>query len=190
MRSSLGLVARISGQSEEKLELMYKKACADTVPHAFGEDQAEEEAEDEAADSKDDPNADNECMQFLNTLKNESEILQRDDIFADDGSSSKPDQELRHDEQLFGAPGGDDLKELFNPQPEPDERMEAGKLPRTLLEAIESRGELFNALWRYTLYLRQGPGGVDKPFLPNGKSMRRASRKLNWYQFLGLKINL
>jgi len=67
--------------------------------------------------------------------------------------------------------------------------------PKTLHGALcflrcdASMKEIFDQLWRLTMSLRYWHGGADRHWIPNPRSCRNTSRKLNWYQWRGTTLS-
>ena len=110
-----------------------------------------------------------------------------------------------HEDLPVDAPEPDDLvgeldeKELrsviFAGQTEdPCQDDESYGMPKTLHQAVDllppgaSETELFDKIFRLTMYLRYWRGGGDTHWVPNPRAARRkcSSQKLNWYQCLGV----
>lgn len=99
--------------------------------------------------------------------------------------------------ELSSVPDADLLQTVMESRPEPGvpETPDASKKsnnPKTLHAALcflgqnASPAEVFDQLWRLTMYLRYWHGGPDRHWIGNPRSCRKASNRLNWYQQLGL----
>lgn len=186
-QGALKLVAFASGISQAALEAKYRKWCSSGSPDGVDDEQmaADEMLEPSDEDLFQKPGESNECHDILTCLQGETVFV---DPEADE--STVPNDNV---EMAFAK-----VKDMSPLEPhlcaeEPDRAKEPGneqkdqaRLPSTLLDAFQCPGDRFNALWRLTLRLRCGPGGVDRRWIRNHHSVRKASRSLNWHQSLGI----
>ena len=135
---------------------------------------------------------------FLRQVQTETALLKD---CLDNGIEPKDTEKGPSGEDLDvgGLPDEKELRRLLSVEnPSEAFRTETAKSPRgspphsndhlpvTLREALEMRGDMFNALFRLLVRLRSAKGGCDTLWLKNARSSRKSSRNLNWYQSLGL----
>ena len=169
-----------SGKPETWIDQTYRKWCEDDEAIAEGEDTV---AEDEILwqDGPQQPVHGNECSKVLEQVQFESSLV-----------DPEAPEAVPHDkEELAFNQVSDQMKlnKLLAKDDDVEEKAEKnvepkGHLPLSLLEAMQEKGDRFNALWRFVLRLRSGRGGVDLQWLPNPRKARRTSRTLNWHQHL------
>ena len=186
--------------SEASLEKEYKNLCQQEgfqgLTEALFEDDelpSETGAEKEASTRKD------ECFELIASIQREKKFIDPD--ISLETAANELDLEDPEDVELRQMPDPEDFKKLFHVDMDETEAHEtaqdkgvsslSSRHPRTLMEALDrARREgdpvFWNLLWRLSVHLRCGAGGMDVGWLPNGRNCRRASRTLNWYQCLGL----
>ena len=186
MKASYALVSRITGDSEKDIESMYKSACDEGSPCLYEVSELDDDELSEDDLTEDRAEEGNECIKLLEAIKNDTDSIKKaaadeaaeEDAEGANATDKKPEVEVDlewkklSDSENMQMIMGDDVEEASDP----------GWLPKTLLEVIQTKGELFNLLWRLTLRLRSIPGGCDTQFFPNAKSCRKASKGLNWFQ--------
>ena len=136
-----------------------------------------------------------ECMLLLDNLKAEAEAAVKEaeaegeSLEAEKEPSDKEMQEPSEKEEKPSEkdPSEKEMQELSSQSPA-DEVIT--RLPKTLLQALSESRDLFNSLFRYSLFLRCGPNGVDNQWLPNPRNFRKATKGLNWFQFLDVSVCL
>ncbi len=140
-------------------------------------------------------------MNLLSSLKAEAEAAVQE---CEDSEKPGEKRDEKPDEKHDAKPTEDE-KPVQNPKPSQDDphfqdvadhgKMQQlfdesptdalnGRVPKTLLQAMSESRNLFNSLFRYSLFLRCGPNGVDHQWIPNPKNFRKAAKGLNWFQFL------
>lgn len=175
----------------EKIEKAYKRHCEVTCPvmqmdAELEQDEAQDFELEMLEEQGEEPGCDSECMKLLTTVARET-------VFTD------PEQ---YDPQELAEPEEMDLKSVSDKQelvklletpaaPEKSSEKNIGReyMPSSLHEALELPGDLFNSLFRLCCRLRTASGGIDKEWINNARHVRRASPKLNWYQFLGIHLS-
>ena len=174
LNAAVKLVAWASDCDAKELEADYRKSCKNNDdPFTYADVPVAEDEQEEFLSSGIDPFGD-PSDQVLPALTQ----LQAETIFVDpEGSDGEnpifSDQPGQADEDL------EKLLQVEVEQPEPE------FLPGTLQDALATRGCTWNALFRFVVRLRHGPGGCDLPWVPNARGTRRVSSKLNWHQHLG-----
>ena len=134
------------------------------------------------------------CMNLLSSLKAEAEAaVQELDEPAivgekpDDKPAEVEEKPSEKDPHFRDVADDEKMQELFDQSPT-DEVI--ARVPKTLLQALSESRDLFNSLFRYSLFLRCGPNGVDHQWLPNPRNFRKAAKGLNWFQFLDVSVCL
>lgn len=197
LKSSLQLVSWASGVSEKVLERSYNRICQDkpTFFDVEADDGFEEEDEvDENLRKHVEADGDNECFNLLSDLQRGTVFLEKGD-----GKDEFEPETFEHlQEPAF--PEQKLLDELCDSSKVADEQEDAEihgkvvpesdvKLPCTLLQALNEKGDRWNALFRLCVKLRCAKGGMDHRYIGSGKNARRASARLNWFQLLGCRNN-
>lgn len=182
------LASHVSSLSVAELEQAYAKCCKVWETEAGAE--LDELDEDENANEDDGMQEENECMNVINSAQADCSLLDPAQKYEE---ASHEDIDML--EADFGkVPDEEVLRKLLqkdaNEEPVGEPMEGKGLLPRTLLEALdftahEGEPAFWNGLFRLCVFLRATPGGCDVQWIPRAKNTRRASRKLNWYQFLG-----
>ena len=177
---------------EESLEALYRQWCetkqfsAELEPfEPYDPDELHGEKDDYADAEQEDGMK--EHRNLLNQIRDEAAMM-NDEI-----------QDTAMDLLAFELeeiPDAEKLQEVMRSRPEPGvpETPDAAKKtnPKTLHAALcflggkASATEIFDQLWRLTMYLRYWHGGPDRHWIANPRSCRRASSRLNWYQQLDL----
>ena len=182
------LVSWASGTSEKLLENSYRRVCKDD-PSFFEEDQDEmfeEEAEENRFEQRDHEEHDgNECLKLLSTIQRETVFVDpkfqtdRGDLKDADEDTSFPEQDLLDsllEEQNVAAQQAE--------KPSGRSAETNTSLPCTLSQAMSEKGDRWNALLRLAIRLRVSKGGMDVPYIKDGKGARRTAANLNWHQCL------
>ena len=175
------MVKLTSEYTEAGLEAEYRKACQE---RAFGCDDGETAADDPSEFMEDDIHCalapKDAALTLLETIQKEATLLDQKEVPEDLGLDGVDDPEFA---KMSDA---DDLKRMLE-DPETEEQNGESKehLPHSLLEAMSVPSCKWNALFRFAVMLRSGPGGCDTRWIPHAKNARRTSRTLNWHQLLG-----
>lgn len=175
---------------------MYRSLCSsdDYLLSAAleGDEGIDEELEGEK-DEKGSADQKNSCQEFLKAMATHNDAAM---IFGSEAEEGKTDDvSINADADLDGVPDRklleDLLKEKNAAEPfgeesaaVPEMRAQGDDLPNSLLEAMNLRGCMFNALFRLAVRLRSARGGCDLGFAPNPRNCRRAAKNLNWLQHL------
>jgi len=172
-------VAFASGKQVAQIEASYRRCC-DAQGAYFFQDECIDEDE---GNQEEKPQQGNDCEELLSCMARETCWI--------DPEADLPDLEVTKDLEMEKMPDREDLKQLLE-QPDliskPDKAVspkgdESGEhMPMNLEEALELPGDTFNALFRLAVRLRSARGGCDTLWVNKGRSIRRASRRLNWHQ--------
>ena len=179
------MVKLTSEYTEAGLEQEYRKAC---LEHAFGCDDGETAVDDPSEFMEDDIHGSGHdprdaALNLLDTIQRETPFL--------DAKEGPEDLDLGEvdDPEFAKMSDADVLKRMLE---EPETEKQNGEsqehLPNSLLEAMSVPTCKWNALFRFAVMLRSGPGGCDTRWVPNAKNARWTSRTLNWHQLLGLDL--
>lgn len=186
---ALQVAALCSGKTEVRIQTMYEQWCNSGGPNVFSDqDTPEEEMWEQAdEDGKDDPN---EAHALLAQMQTETPFVDPD------GEADLPEvpaasrdmafEKVSDKEVLEGLFASPDAAECEGPG-EPNQQEPPGFLPKTLLHAMGASGDRFNALFRLCIRLRSAPGGIDTRWIPNALKARKTTKKLNWFQCLGIQ---
>lgn len=175
MQGALKLVALCSDLTEDQILTMYKKACKLDPSNAKGSDEL---AEDEVPDMEWDD--DKDVDPALDLL----EGLQRETVFVDPDEEDDVVERSQVDD-WGDMPDKDQLDKLLNEEDDQQPQEQASeRMPGSLLEAMQCKGCVWNALFRYVVRLRSSPGGCDVRWVPRAREVRRRSPTLNWHQYL------
>lgn len=191
LESALRLAAFCSKESMESLEATYRKVCesngdiCDLNTLTLDDDEVGPGDEDSAGPDL--------CAELLSQIPVDSSFV-ADNKKADD---SMGNDEATEDVQvdLSNLPDQEQMKTLIfkenvlepfrmETSRSPNSKVDLDHLPETLDEALRMKGDTFNSLWRLAVRLRSARGGCDTSFLSNPKSFRKASKGLNWHQYL------
>ena len=190
LKSAVRLVACVSAMSEADVERIYRQACQDGVLASMGDQELDP---DEIIDDACGPEEKIDCIDLVKNVLHEKVLHQAQD--AADGAEPKVATEEDGSIATFALEGLEDLedmKQLLDPDNGDTavgkKKDHTEKLPRTLMEALDlaarsSDQQWWNWLFKLSLFLRTGPGGMNTGFVPNCKNSRVAARKLNWHQY-------
>lgn len=201
--STLAWVAAVCSRSVEQLEQEYKDACANGLfdsGNELGAAPGQWDA-DEAEDSWQPPkqNSENPCLDLLKHVASEAQswvgLGEAEEPDVAEQPSAKPD----HAADLDGVPDRAELEcltaaknseEPFGTEafgsPQQEKHKDENYLPKSLADVLTLKGNFWNKLLRFAVYLRCSPHGIDSGFVRNPLTCRKASRKLNWHQHLGI----
>ena len=159
-----------------------------------------DEDDDDATAAEDADMAD-EASDFLKQMQSDaSMVMDTQNAGAgdhEDGTGPEVDFALL---DLGSVPDKEELRQIFQEtvtaeSPPHDIRENNVELPEEipknlhhamlLLTSRSTEEEIFDALFRLTMYLRHWKGGCDRSFVKNPRITRTRSAELNWYQFLG-----
>ena len=184
-------MSRVAGLTEEGLEASYRSACNGSMfSTRQGSALDEDELEEIPAPATED------CVGLVSRIHHERDLIDP----AKEPEATETSDPDKHEDEVDAAPvlpnKDDDLSAVLEAAaqvPEPTKEKDAKDVfPRTLASALDQGvggGDFtfWNSLWRFSVFLRCEPKGIDTGFLRNCRNCRRASRKLNWYQYLGLR---
>ena len=188
LKSSLALVSFCSDIPVDKLEGMYRRACDkdEFITDTF--EPVEEEADDhEVGDAKKD------CMNVIEEVQSAAALndVECEDVPSVDGEVPPEFSDLPDKSQLLDILEGKNPEEPFgseaakSPEPAAKKAKIDNFLPETLGHAWAMPGNnKFNSMARLLIKLRHSYGGSDVGFLRNARNCRKASTRLNWYQWL------
>ena len=182
MVAAVKLASFCSGLKESVVEASYRRYCSQG---GFQELHCEEDTDDIDPDIAEEEK-ENEAEKLI-------ECLQRETVFIDPEIADENNVPTEDVEVAFEKVTEKEVLEKLLKSAESAESAgtssEKGhdRLPRTLLEAVSGKGDMFNALWRLAVFLRCGQAGVDAQWINDHRSVRQASLKLNWHQKLGSK---
>lgn len=189
LQSALELVAWCSNTCVDSLERMYREWCESGVAN-MDELQGHEAEEEEWEDWREE----DDCEEVLADIQNEATM----DV-EDEANTSVPDAVTM---DLRQCPDAADLKNLLQADPPSSPMKPFGicfegtdmdvSMPKTLHQAIfadpESREKsgvnMFDRLWRLTMYVRHYQGGGDRLWVRSARNARVASAGLSWHQQL------
>lgn len=180
LKAALQLVAFTSEKTEKQLEADYRKMCRDTPDEPFGQDELDCEEVEEAMEKA---VCQEECADPVFNLVT---AIQRETVFNDpeEGCEEPANRSGMEDPDIDSMADKVEIKELLK-EPGVEDHNNIQEMPSTLLEAMQSRGCTWNALFRLIVRLRSAPGGCDTRWVPHARHVRRTSLKLNWHQCLG-----
>jgi hypothetical protein len=199
--SALRLAAYCEGCTPDSLQEMYTSYCQsgeflrDDPP--LGDEDDFLEAEEDAMGFGNDID---ETKAFFENLQTEAAMdaeEQDEDDHATTDETGDPGDIL-----LEKVPDGTLLQDLFNqlgdqpPEDAPPQSPSKGACPIDAvacnlyhafwcLGAQPDESEVFDSVWRLTMYLRHWQGGADRTWIKDARTCRRKSARLNWYQHLG-----
>lgn len=181
LKAALQLVAFTSEKTEKQLEAEYRKRCNDSQDDPFGQDELDgDEAEEVLERAVCEEEAVDPVFNLVSTIQRETIFNDPEEEFGEPENRSGID-----DPEIDRMADKEEFKELLKePEVDKDDSTEE-ELPSTLLEALQSRGCTWNALFRFIVRLRSAPGGCDTRWVPHARQVRRTSLTLNWHQFLG-----
>lgn len=201
--STLAFVAAVSSRSAEQLEKEYRDACEDGMfdsgnPLGSTPGQLDPD-EDEDAGVPPAQKSDNPCLDLLKHVAAEAKSWvgtdQKEAPEGEEPASAKPPEQA----DLDGVPDRRELECLTDAKnnaepfgteafgsPHREKHTDDHYLPKTLSDMLTLKGDFWNKLLRFAVHLRCSPHGIDSGFLKNPLTCRKASRKLNWHQPLGI----
>ena len=197
-KSALQLVSSCSGFTIESLDHMYHQ-WSESGKFDLSWEELLPEDDIDLGDKEDDAEVVGEagghpCQGLLDEIHNEGQMdIELPDQDVEDVEGVEEYQfELRH------VPDAELLLDMTQKHPESPLRpygksdpcdLKLDAQPMNLHDALlafpdcTEGPEMWDRLWRLCMYLRHWHGGCDRLWIKNPRSARKASSKLNWYQF-------
>ena len=184
--AALKLAELCSGISVVRLEAMYRKACESET---YFSDGVFESAEEEEFEAPAETPAVDQCMHVLADVQQAKSFADVDRECDADPTTEVVDEDLDlpDRESLMKLTDANGAEEPFctEAQRSPPRSSLANYLPDTLQDALSLPKTCpWNGLLRFAIRMRHSAGGSDLRFLKNARNCRRASKRLNWFQWL------